>query len=479
VSNPKLFISYSWTNQDHEAWVLQLATELQESGVEVILDKWDLKDGHDAHAFMERMVTDPEITKVLIVSDKKYVEKADGRSGGVGTETQIISPEIYRSQNQDKFVAIVRERDEEGRAILPVYYRTRKYIDFSDPTTEAENFEMLLRWVFGQPLYKKPALGQKPAFLSEEARSVSLGTSSRVKRALDALRNNRDNAGALTVEYFTTLSSELEKFRIDPSADPFDDAVVASIDNFLPYRNEAIEVFMALALYQDSLETRTLVHRFFEQLIPYMERPQHISSYMEWDYDNFKFIVHELFLYAVASFIRYERFESAAFLMANEYYVAGRSEYGKDVMVGFHVFNQHVSSLEHRNKRLGLRKLSLRAVLLQERAKGTGLEFRQLLQADFVLFIRDNLQRPNESWNWWPETLLYVGHYARALEIFARSKSVNYFKRAKVLLGVGSKEELVPLLSAFAEGRRRVPRWEMTSFNPAGLLGFEELATVP
>ena len=49
---PKLFISYSWSSPDHEQWVVKLATELRESGIDVILDKWDLKEGHDAHAFM-------------------------------------------------------------------------------------------------------------------------------------------------------------------------------------------------------------------------------------------------------------------------------------------------------------------------------------------------------------------------------------------------------------------------------------------
>jgi len=39
--------------------------ELRESGVDVILDKWDLREGHDAYAFMEKMVTDPQIKKVL------------------------------------------------------------------------------------------------------------------------------------------------------------------------------------------------------------------------------------------------------------------------------------------------------------------------------------------------------------------------------------------------------------------------------
>lgn len=63
MSSPKLFISYSWSDSTHEQWVIELATELRESGVDVILDKWDLKEGHDAVAFMEKMVTDPEIKK--------------------------------------------------------------------------------------------------------------------------------------------------------------------------------------------------------------------------------------------------------------------------------------------------------------------------------------------------------------------------------------------------------------------------------
>lgn len=479
MSNPKLFISYSWTNQDHETWVIQLATDLRESGIDVILDKWDLKEGHDAHAFMERMVSDPEIKKVVLICDKAYVDKADGRSGGVGTETQIISPEIYRAQEQDKFVAIVKERDDEGKACLPVYYRSRIYIDFSDPSTESENFEKLLRWVYEQPLYNKPGIGQKPGFLSEEQRTVSLTTSSRQKRALDAIRNNRDNAGAATVEYLTTLADELEKFRVDVSINPFDEEVIKNIEAFLPYRNEAIELFLSLALYRDSLETRTAIHRFFERLIPYLERPQKISSYREWDFDNFKFIIHELFLYALASLIRYERFESAAFLIANEYYMAGHSEYGNNAMMSFEVFNQNTTSLTHRTERLKLRRLSLRADLLEQRSKNSGIEFRYLMQSDFILYMRNSLDRQNDYRGWWPETLLYIGRHSGPFEVFARSRSTSYFERAKILLGVESKAALTPLLEAFSTDRQRIPRWEMTSFAPANLLGFSEIATKP
>jgi hypothetical protein len=60
-TSPKLFISYSWSNPEHEQFVLDIATELVESGIDVILDKWDLKEGHDSYAFMEKMVADPEM----------------------------------------------------------------------------------------------------------------------------------------------------------------------------------------------------------------------------------------------------------------------------------------------------------------------------------------------------------------------------------------------------------------------------------
>ena len=64
MTAPKLFISYSWSSDEHQQWIVSLATALSEAGVEVILDKWDLREGHDAHHFMEQMVSNPEIQKV-------------------------------------------------------------------------------------------------------------------------------------------------------------------------------------------------------------------------------------------------------------------------------------------------------------------------------------------------------------------------------------------------------------------------------
>ena len=89
---PKVFISYSWSS---EAQVLSLAQRLVAHGVDVVLDKWDLKEGQDKYVFMEQCVNNSDITKVLIFCDKTYTEKANNRTGGVGDETVIISSEVY------------------------------------------------------------------------------------------------------------------------------------------------------------------------------------------------------------------------------------------------------------------------------------------------------------------------------------------------------------------------------------------------
>ena len=476
MENPKLFISYSWSNPTHEQWVLDLASELRESGVDVILDKWDLKEGHDSVAFMEKMVTDSKISKVAIICDEQYAAKADGRSGGVGTETQIISKEVYDNQEQDKFVAVIPEKDDNGKPHLPTYYKSRIYIDLSEADKYAENFEKLLRWVYDKPLYIKPDIGKKPSFLNE-ADSVSLGTTASFKRAVAAIKENKPFAAGALDEYLSTFVSNLERFRITEKKGEFDDQVINNIESFSSYRNEAISLFITIAQYSPTSENITTVHRFFESLIPYMSKPENVNRWSEWDFDNFKYIVHELYLYFIAVLLKYERFDLANQMMSQQYYVAGNSDNGQDVMVNYDVFRQYLQSFEHRNDRLKLRRLSLHADLIKEGSKHSGIEFRYIMQADFVLFMRAEVTQSDSYFRWYPATLLYVGRFHNAFEIFARSSSKAYFEKSKCIIAIDKPSDLSELMEAYKSDRQRLPRWEFESFSPSALLGYEQLAT--
>lgn len=125
IENPKVFISYSWSSKEYEEKVMDLAVRLQSDGIEVLIDKWIMKPGSDTINFMEKCVKDPNINFVLMLLDKIYTEKADKKSGGVGIETQIISNEVYNDVDQNKFIPIVFDRDESGKAYIPIYLKTR------------------------------------------------------------------------------------------------------------------------------------------------------------------------------------------------------------------------------------------------------------------------------------------------------------------------------------------------------------------
>lgn len=128
----KIFISYSWTPACNKKWVEQLVHRLESDGIEVVIDFKDLKLGHDKYAFMERTVNDDTIKKVLIICNRTYKEKADGRIGGVGDESAIITSQIYGNVRQEKFIPVVNEYDENGKPFLPNYLASRMYADLTD-----------------------------------------------------------------------------------------------------------------------------------------------------------------------------------------------------------------------------------------------------------------------------------------------------------------------------------------------------------
>ncbi len=473
MAAPKLFISYCWSNPTHEQWVITLATELCESGVDVILDKWDLKVGNDAIAFMEKMVTDKEINKVAIICDEKYAIRADGRSGGVGTETQIISKEIYDNEVQEKFVAIIAEKDSNGKPFLPTYYKSRIYIDLSENDKYTDNFDRLLRWIFDKPVNIKPEIGNIPTYLTDEGQ-ISLGSSALFKKCIDAIKNTKPTALGVFDEYCSLISAKYEYFRISNLKGEFDEAVIQSINEFIPIRNEIINLLFCIARYTTDIEYVRRIHRLFEELLPYNSRPPQISQYREWDFDNFKFITHELFLYTLAVLIKYERFAECNVLFQEQYYFQTS---GNSIMSDFTIIREFLHSLEYRNNRLKLNRISLHSDLLRERCSGIGIEFQYLMQADFVALMRSEIESKDRLDRWWPDTLVFLGRSNNPFEIFARSVSKTYFDKVKLLLSINEPNDLQPLLISLKEGSRKLPRLDIYPINPYILLGFDSLCT--
>ena len=101
-----------------------------------------------------------------------------------------------------------------------------------------------------------------------------------------------------------------------------------------------------------------------------MYKPSHVTNYRLSDFDNFKFLIHELFLYTVCIFLKYEHFQQANQFFEEQYYSSKENAPGSGEMKNFTVFREYLEALEHRKKRLSLGRVSLRADFLKNRCTG-------------------------------------------------------------------------------------------------------------
>jgi hypothetical protein len=317
-------------------------------------------------------------------------------------------------------------------------------------------------------------LGKPPSFITE-ANAISLGTSALARMVTDAVRNEKSTAPGALDEYLTVFSGNLERFRIATNRDDFDEEFIISIGEFLPARNEFIGIISTLVLYAEPSAYASKIHRFFESVLRYYFRPEKITSYNETDFDNYKFIVHELFLYSLAIMLRGEKFGPASVLLNSNYYVPSAADYRPDPMLDYTVIRDYLRTLEHRKNRTKSNRTSIHADLLKDRSQASGIEFTHLMQADFVCFLADQFVKHRD--NWWPETLVYAGRNYGAFEIFARSRSRFYLINLLGLFRGATLELIQQKIQMLVSDQNSLPRWNYSRLDVAGLAGIGTLGT--
>jgi hypothetical protein len=155
----RVFISYSGTRDRHKKWVADLGTFLRANGVDARLDQWHLRKGMDLPQWMTNELEMAE--RVVIISDSRYSERADGRSGGVGWETMLIQGDMSNLPPQStKYLVIVRE--DAFDTGVPRYLKTRFCIHWKSDSDEKELRNELLKEIYNVSL--APPLGTPPTY---------------------------------------------------------------------------------------------------------------------------------------------------------------------------------------------------------------------------------------------------------------------------------------------------------------------------
>jgi hypothetical protein len=432
-------VSYSWTSPAHCNLIRSYAERLRSDGVDTVLDQWDLGEGQDKYAFMEKMVTDDSVTHVLVFSDRTYSEKADARKAGVGTESQIMSKEIYDKVDQKKFIPLVCEWKVDGEPYLPVFFQPRKWIDFSTPEKVNENWEQLIRVLYGKPLHPKPALGKLPSYLAQDKNELSLPTIGKLSNLREAIVNGKSTVALYRNDFLESAFAYADSLRVraQPTVEHFDECVLDTLRTLLPLRDQFIDwLTLETGVINEGIFVEIVVS-FLEHLLALKYRPSELSSWNDGWFDAHAIFVYEVFLYVIAALIRASFFPAIHAVLTTQYMLPeAEFTHGRDLK-GFDEFYGYSRVLESRNKRLQLRRMDLVADLVRERSTRTDITFRDLMQAELVVFVAAVIS----GGRWYPRTLIYAG-WGKRFPIFVRARQHRYFERLKTIFGVSTGDEL-------------------------------------
>jgi nucleotide-binding universal stress UspA family protein len=140
-----VFISYSWDSDIHREWVRKLAERLRADGVDVSIDRWETVPGDQLPAFMERAIRENKF--VIIICTARYKRRSDAREGGVGYEGDIMTGEVLTSQNNRKFIPVLR--DGAWQEAAPSWLVGKYYINLTGNPYSERDYEDLVRTLLG------------------------------------------------------------------------------------------------------------------------------------------------------------------------------------------------------------------------------------------------------------------------------------------------------------------------------------------
>lgn len=462
IDTPKVFISYAWGTKEYQDKVLSFATELVRDGIDVLLDKWSMKEGNDTYHFMEQSVNDPTVTNVLLLLDPVYKRKANERRGGVGTETQIISTEIYNNTTQEKVIPVVFEREDDGSIPKPTYLKTLLHFDLSIEEHYDEEYQRLVRTLYGIETYKKPELGKKPAWLESE-----LTVSTKTRSSYSVFRKNVSDK--IKKEKFEIFLSEIR-------------------DRILDFRkNEPCESF-SLEKYLESYSQTVSIREDFLQLITnvsYIEGGEKlIASKLEEIGESLqlgsgyinsiqKTFLHELFIYVIAIYYKNKNYSALSYTLNKTYFVDDSYECTPNSFKAFYHYDQNLDNAvckrDNKNYYSGTANYWIENISREVCSKN------EFIFADILCYNVSVFQEEcNNKWNWFPLTYIYGDYDNRQTRIFSNKlKSMEHLTEITYVFGYNNIEEFrkkfCVIESAYQSGALR-PARHSRAFNDAPLL---------
>jgi SEFIR domain-containing protein len=451
MEEPKVFISYSWSDQSHQELVKHWADRLVADGVDVILDIYDLKEGDDKYAFMESMVTDPEVTHVLVICDRVYAEKANARKAGVGTESQIISGEVYKKVKQSKFIPIVCEFSDDEEPILPAFMKSRMWINFSSSEAENENWEQLVRLLYGKPQHVKPRKGKAPSFITSDTPAPTSEVFAKFNSLKQAVLQDKKGLNHYRRDFIDSCISYADTLRVRerPEVESMGEKILEDCGKLKAVRDYLCDwILLESEISDESVFSEALID-VLEKLRELKAKPPEINSWNDSWFEAHSVFVYETFLYMVAALLKSGAYNILNDIYTSHYLLPSSDRYGESNFKRFDCFYGYSETLQTvlapENQRLYVPA----AELIKRQADREDIPFSDIRQAELLTLLMSFV---TPETRWYPGTLHYSS-YGSGYPLFIRAAQHKHYLKLAKITGIESADELREKVK---EGHERV-----------------------
>ncbi len=309
---------------------------------------------------------------------------------------------------------------------LPFDLRMRRVITYKVPETTEKASER-------NQLAKKLQSALKTIFTEQILSTVSeVNQPLSIGEQVLAIENDQPNQESITRKFMSNLVKQLDAIAPDFRKPVSDQMIVDSLAQTIELGVEFSRLAEAIALI-DSSKAAMAMYKGFEEIIGRYHTPIGFSgSSWRLAFDFYRFIGHEFFVILFSFLIREGRWKIITEILDEELYTNKLHGNSKPATVPFVYICSHLESLEYRNQRLNLNRLSIHADLLNERhTQGNLAEvapMEEFINADCFLFLRaefQQLSKINSFYRWVAWSSIYIKQPPRYLVEAYRIKNAQ------------------------------------------------------
>jgi hypothetical protein len=164
---PTCFISYAWGAPEHQRWVMQLAKDLRNADIDILLDRWNVVPGSNLDRYIEQIM---DANFVIVVGTPSLLQKYKSTASDpvVKAELEMVNMRL-RQTNKYGHTILPILVDGEIDTSFPPQAQKLIYIDFKQTDQYfVQLFDMIWR-LFNLP-FDHPLLDELRAAMSPQGK---------------------------------------------------------------------------------------------------------------------------------------------------------------------------------------------------------------------------------------------------------------------------------------------------------------------